>query len=229
MKKSRLLGAVCASIFSLIAIPSHSALISKLGGDVVYDDNLNITLVADANLASTMDFDVTGISSGAMTWEKANEWIAAMNASDSGAGYLGYNDWILPSALNQDDSGPCSGADCTDSDMGHLFYTELSGTSGSSILGSGDTDLNLFSNIQISLGAGDATYWTSTTNASNTARAWNFSFADGEQSHNFKVNAGYVWAVRVGDVTAVPIPAAVWLFGSGLLGLVSMARRKKTA
>lgn len=28
---------------------------------------------------------------------------------------------------------------------------------------------------------------------------------------------------------AVPIPAAIWLFGSGLLGLVGMARRKKTA
>ena len=29
------------------------------------------------------------------------------------------------------------------------------------------------------------------------------------------------------DVSAVPVPAAVWLFGSGLLGLVGMARRKK--
>jgi hypothetical protein len=28
---------------------------------------------------------------------------------------------------------------------------------------------------------------------------------------------------------AVPIPAAVWLFGSGLLGLIGMARRKKAA
>ena len=28
-------------------------------------------------------------------------------------------------------------------------------------------------------------------------------------------------------VNAVPVPAAVWLFGSGLLGLVGMARRKK--
>lgn len=27
--------------------------------------------------------------------------------------------------------------------------------------------------------------------------------------------------------TAVPVPAAVWLFGSGLLGLVGIARRKK--
>ena len=31
------------------------------------------------------------------------------------------------------------------------------------------------------------------------------------------------------DVNAVPIPAAVWLFGSGLLGLIGVARRKKAA
>lgn len=29
------------------------------------------------------------------------------------------------------------------------------------------------------------------------------------------------------DVNAVPVPAAVWLFGSGLLGLVGVARKKK--
>ena len=32
------------------------------------------------------------------------------------------------------------------------------------------------------------------------------------------------WLVR--SVSAVPIPAAIWLFGSGLLGLVGFARRK---
>jgi len=31
-----------------------------------------------------------------------------------------------------------------------------------------------------------------------------------------------------GIVSAVPVPASVWLFGSGLLGLVSVARRKTT-
>ena len=31
------------------------------------------------------------------------------------------------------------------------------------------------------------------------------------------------------DFTVVPVPAAVWLFGSGLLGLVGVARRKKSA
>jgi hypothetical protein len=31
------------------------------------------------------------------------------------------------------------------------------------------------------------------------------------------------------DVNAVPVPAAVWLFGSGLIGLVGIARKKKAA
>jgi len=37
----------------------------------------------------------------------------------------------------------------------------------------------------------------------------------------------YTLALR-GTISAVPVPAAVWLFGSGLLGLVGVARRKKT-
>ena len=32
-----------------------------------------------------------------------------------------------------------------------------------------------------------------------------------------------------GDIAAVPLPAAAWLFGSGLVGLVGIARRKKAA
>ena len=30
-----------------------------------------------------------------------------------------------------------------------------------------------------------------------------------------------------GQVSAVPVPAAAWLFGSGLIALVSFAKRKK--
>jgi len=33
-------------------------------------------------------------------------------------------------------------------------------------------------------------------------------------------------SMTVTEITAVPVPAAMWLFGSGLLGLISMTRRK---
>ena len=32
--------------------------------------------------------------------------------------------------------------------------------------------------------------------------------------------------IRNADVTVVPVPAAVWLFASGLLGIVAVARRR---
>lgn len=35
-------------------------------------------------------------------------------------------------------------------------------------------------------------------------------------------------SLLIKDVSAVPVPAAAWLFASGLLGLIGVARRKKT-
>ena len=42
METSRLLGAVCASIFSFISVPSHAALVDN-GGGLIYDSVLDIT------------------------------------------------------------------------------------------------------------------------------------------------------------------------------------------
>jgi len=38
--------------------------------------------------------------------------------------------------------------------------------------------------------------------------------------------AGTQLSAKLGPVTVVPVPAAVWLFGSGLLGLAGIARRR---
>lgn len=42
-------------------------------------------------------------------------------------------------------------------------------------------------------------------------------------------NVDSVSVTAAGSVSLVPVPAAVWLFGSGLIGLVGIARKRKTA
>ena len=49
------------------------------------------------------------------------------------------------------------------------------------------------------------------------------------QSCNTTYEAYDMSHITAYSVSAVPVPAAVWLFGSGLIGLVGMARRKKAA
>jgi len=81
-------------------------------------------------------------------------------------------------------------------------------------------------NIQVN----STPYWSDTGYALNTSLAWYFLFPTGSQDVGIKSATGsYAWAVHAGDVgaSAVPVPTAVWLFGSGLLGLIGVARRKK--
>ena len=44
----------------------------------------------------------------------------------------------------------------------------------------------------------------------------------------FNFNTSGITADATTSVSAVPLPAAAWLFGSGLVGLMVLARRKNT-
>jgi len=236
--KKFLLGTLSAGLFSIvISTSANAALVTRLGGLAVYDTDFDITWIADANLADTNAFGVAGINAnGTMVWAKANEWITAMNA-DSGAGYLGFSDWRLPTTLQPDAS--CDSqlnvggfdvsfdTNCTGSEMGHLFYDELGGVAETSILTTHNANFDLFSNIQAP-GPGGVLYWSSREYAPDPATfAWGFGFFKGNQNTDDKGSLNPAWAVRSGDVGAVPIPAAAWLFSSGLIGLIGIARKRR--
>ena len=167
---TRLTGTLWASILIFgLAIPAQAALIDRgpfpdgFGGmvNLIYDDDRNITWLGDANFAQTSGFDADGL----ITWTTATTvWAPSLTVD-------GFTDWRLPSAFNQDGSGPCGPAfNCMGSEMGHLFYDELGGTAVSSILASGDPDLALFSNIQADV------YWSGTEFAPDPRNAWFFGF-----------------------------------------------------
>lgn len=103
------------------------------------------------------------------------------------------------------------------------FFSELSGggTSKAEILGGAPLALNA-----------DPTVWTSFTFNGTTGPdvsggvTLQLGATTGGASGSF---ADVFYDNVTIDVTAVPVPAAVWLFGSGLIGLVGVARRKLKA
>jgi hypothetical protein len=120
--------------FTLVSFNSNAALYSRLGGLVYYDDVLDVTLLADANLALTNQFGLslranefdtnpnTVGSTGRMTLANANAWIDGMNSSN----YLGFDDWRLPVVDINNDGGvvDCYGGVhpyCSDNEMGYLY------------------------------------------------------------------------------------------------------------
>lgn len=228
MKKITTIALVGMTLASLCST-AHSALVSRLGGAAVYDTDLNITWLSNANLAATNTFGVTGINAaGYMDWNKANQWINAMN-SDGGTGYLGVNNWRLTTVPVFD--GDCSinpagaGFNCRGSEFGHLFYDEFNATAGSSYTTGNPAQTGLFSNIQTT-----ANYWTGSTYSGTTfARVFNMS--NGQQAGQLidVASPGFAWAMTNGDVSPVPVPAAVWLLGSGLLGFAGIKRFRRDA
>jgi len=254
MNKSHLIGALCAVMFIFITLSANAALIGRLpttpGGtnyQAYYDDVLNISFLANANLAKTETFSVAGIDAqGQMDWHTANDWIVAMNGSN----YLGLNDWRLPELLpangtsfdlsfsNNGSTDKGTGDYKSTSELSYNFHINLdfagheiyirddsnpSSTESNPDYLDGGRNTSPFNNLS----ASTWDYWYGTSFDSNNAFQ---VFNNGDQGVTDKSNQFvHVWAVHSGDVGAVPVPAAVWLFGSGLLGLIGIARRKKAA
>ena len=109
-----------------------------------------------------------------------------------------------------------------------MFYTELGNTGWVNTDGSFNDyppapdyflqNTGDFDNLIVSW------YWSGTEYADI---AYPFSMFNGLQSTYSKGSNFHGLAVRSGHVSVVPLPGAIYLLGSGLIGLVSLRRRKQ--
>ena len=206
-----IIGATCTCLV-VFSYNANAALISRLGGLAYYDTVTDLTWLSDANYAQTSGFD----ADGRMSWIDANNWAANLNIS-------GITDWRLPRV------NPDSDSDYTQTELSDFAYNVLGQVDGTPISLAHNENYNLFSNILSDSHLNS--YWIDEEfTIYDEPYAYIYEFIYGcSGCYNKQIYDGIAWAVHDGDIGTVPVPAAVWLFGSGLLGLIGITRRKKVA
>lgn len=232
-----------------IEISQAALYVRDLDGDLsnghegVYDDVLDITWLADANLPASNSLGIpysggcSGINSqsgdypASMCWNVANSYIAAMNATNGGEGYLGSNEWRLPfmvpygDSSGQDFNGDSSFgynfltyddlSNSVYSELGYMFYdnfeavpslnTDGEFTSDSGIAFAADPNnyLDLFQNLNLACSNCQPRYWTSTPDFdASFTRYWTLGITTGFQAPAATNDTYFVWAVHDGDLGA---------------------------
>lgn len=230
---------------SVFALPSTAALYDR-GNGLIYDDVLDITWMQDANFVKTSGYAAANINpdnsdqsffaDGSIGWVAAKTWAAQLN-------YQGFSDWRLASAKLPSEGGEQETYDPNNGELAHMFFNNLGNQSdprggtnycyteqaphyclkNTSFIDGTSGDTLSFNNL-----VDMSSYWYGEQASANDAFGFfmpgGFSVTDGKAANR------YAWAVRDGDVapSEVPAPAALWLFGSALVGLASAKRNKIT-
>lgn len=177
---------LCAAAFAPAAVQTHSPASNPCATGTVYDSRQGLCWLADANLAGDPDFvtlfGVTGINpNGSMTYQAAQNWVAALNSYNNGRGFLGQSNWQLPvtpmedtTCLDEGPNGASFGPRCTRSAMGSLYKQSLRRKFPNSVAPDFAVDVSPIHNLKLSY------YWALQNDGPTTGGQETFSFANGQ-------------------------------------------------
>ncbi len=215
MKKMTVLFAM---VMIFLSVGTSNASLTTIGTATYMGSDYNLIYEDDSIDGGLVWLDYTNSSD---TGQNQVNWASGIGSDLTVNLYAGYTTdidwgtgWRLP--LTQDQ---LSGYNQTGSEMGHLYYEALGNVAWDGMGGGGLNNVGNFSKLQT-----DNKYWSGTEYPAPNC-AWHFGFIDGWQSGSDTRISRYAIAVRPGQVSAVPIPSAIWLLGSGLVGLVSFRKK----
>ena len=233
---------ILALLAGLALSGAAQAALHDRGSGLIYDDVLNLTWLQNANYGAGSSYDNgSSTTDGLMTWVNAVTWADTLVYHDS-VRNVNYSDWRLPTMIDTGTSG-CnyanSGTDCgynvdtATSEMAHLYFVSLGNQSYTTTTGAnsgyagGANPNSTLDNVGPFINLQSYAYWSGLGYAPDSDEAWFFYTDIGAQLSNVKINGYYAWAVRPGDVAAVP-EADTWvmlLVGLGLVGVAARRRR----
>jgi len=236
--KRLILISVITTILALTSLANASLVALDRDNAFIYDTDLDITWYN--NILTYR------------TWVGAMQWAASLTVANTVAGSWslptteGTTSVTPPISTSYDGSTPI-GYNNTSSKLGHLYYTELNNKAPISSTGQAQSGYGLnyigpFWLYGSFAGLLKGSYWTSTPQSSlqyiehngvqyPQGNVWIFDFSDGFQNYTSLgdptcYQTALALAYHEGRVGApVPVPAAAWLFGTGLLSLFGIRKK----
>jgi len=214
MSKRNLLCKFCAGVIVCISISANAAVVStdwqNLGDNLITHDTVSGFDWLDLTETNTLSFNQVSGQLGA-----GDQFQGFRYATESEVVALWANFAVnLAAGAPTSFAGPDSGVQGAASTLGNIFpefstFSFLAGASG--IIGEASSPTS---------------NWVLGAAITTPPSVQTTYYSKGQLDADNATGLTYVGSYLVRPAV-VPLPAAVWLFGSGLLGLIGLARRRK--